>query len=134
MYIGLLLLLFWSILSGQATLFFITIAIFSVYFTILIDRKLFIDKPSIHITSHSILFFFRLLKDMFLSCVVMIKIIWLGSEVVDSCYTVIDADSMDPVGQAVQANAITLTPGTMSMNLKDNKILVHAINFEALRN
>ena len=44
----------------------------------------------------------------------------------------IDAKSKNAIDQVIQANTITLTPGTMSMNLENNQILVHAINLKAM--
>ena len=37
------------------------------------------------------------------------------------------------IGKVILANAITLTPGTVSVNLKDDRILVHALSFRGWR-
>ncbi len=127
------LLLFWGILSGQTAVFFLITAILSVLLTIIIDRNLFSGSISLKLNRHSFIFIINLMKEMFLSSIMMMKLIWLKPNEVQSCYALIDAESKDSTGQVIQANAITLTPGTMSMNLDNNKILVHAINLKAMQ-
>ena len=41
------------------------------------------------------------------------------------------ASQRSDVGQVVYANSITLTPGTISLDVRDGKILVHALTKEA---
>jgi len=42
----------------------------------------------------------------------------------------VSADPKSEIGKVILANSITLTPGTVSVNLKDDRILVHALSFE----
>lgn len=39
----------------------------------------------------------------------------------------IDASSLSPVDQAILGNSITLTPGTLTLDADDGKLLVHAL-------
>ena len=126
------LLLFWGILSGQTAIFFIVTAILSALLTISIDKNLFPNSLLLKLNKNSFIFTANLMKDMFLSSMLMIKIIWLKPKEVQSCYMLIDAKSKNVIDQVIQANTITLTPGTMSMNLENNQILVHAINLKAM--
>ena len=127
------LLLFWGILSGQTAAFFLITAVLSVLLTFIIDKNLFPGSVLLKLNQHSFIFIANLMKDMFLSSIMVMKLIWLRPNEVQSCYALIDAKSKDPIDQVIQANAITLTPGTMSMDLNNNKILVHAINFKAMQ-
>ena len=63
----------------------------------------------------------------------VMKIIWLNPKGVRPVYAFVDAQSKDPITQIIQTNCITLTPGTMSMDLSNNKILVHAISDKAMQ-
>ncbi len=45
----------------------------------------------------------------------------------------IDAHDMDPVDQAVLGNSITLTPGTLTLDVHENRLLVHALTAEGAR-
>ncbi|WP_037335429.1 Na+/H+ antiporter subunit E [Salinisphaera hydrothermalis] len=40
---------------------------------------------------------------------------------------IIDTRTHDPLGQAILANSITLTPGTVTVGLEDNEAIVHAL-------
>lgn len=42
----------------------------------------------------------------------------------------VSAEQKTQIGKVILANSITLTPGTVSVNLKDDRILVHALSFE----
>ena len=72
---------------------------------------------------------------------------WLTKEVVESNIAVtriilsprmplrrnlihVTANQKSEVGRVILANSITLTPGTVSVKLEANKILVHALSFE----
>ena len=127
------LLLFWVILSAQLSVFFIIAAIFSTISIIIIDKKLF-NNSCIFIKPNFrwIIFAASLFKEMFISSVDVIKIIWNKPKNIKPVYDWIDNQSTDPTLKTTYANSITLTPGTMSMELKENKILIHAISQEAM--
>lgn len=42
----------------------------------------------------------------------------------------ITATQQTALGRVILANSITLTPGTVSVNVEGNKIIVHALSFE----
>lgn len=117
--------IFWIILSGQWTVFFITTAIGSVCFTIWVDKKLF---PSLSIKPKLkwLILIIKLFTDMLISSFSVMKIIWLNQKI-SSSVAWVDNIYSEKFAQIAYANAITLTPGTMSMDLKNDKILVHTL-------
>lgn len=129
----LFLLLFWILLSGQISIFFIITSCLSVMITILIDKKLFAISPIfLGFNWRWFIFIGHLLKAMLISTYIVIKIIWLNPKGVKPVYGLTPAQSGNTTTQVMQTNCITLTPGTMSMNINNNKILVHAISNEAI--
>ena len=42
----------------------------------------------------------------------------------------VGANPKTDLGRVILANSITLTPGTVSVSMKDDRILVHALSFE----
>lgn len=73
--------------------------------------------------------------------------VWLGKEIVKSNIEVtrlildptlpirpqlfqVKASQKTSLGRVIFANAITLTPGTVSIDLEDDQIWVHALSFE----
>jgi multicomponent Na+:H+ antiporter subunit E len=128
-----LLLLFWFILSGQISAFFIIAGFISLALTVYCDRKLFNDKISlfIGIKKEWLIYLLILFKEMIKSSIIVTRVIWFSSEV-RPVWGTVNAQSSDPLIQVIQANSITLTPGTMSMDLSEGKILVHAISKETM--
>ena len=76
---------------------------------------------------------------------------WLGREIVYSSLEVagvvlrrtmnlepkvvtLDARDLDPVDQAVLGNSITLTPGTLTLDVHEGRLLVHAMTPEGAAN
>ncbi len=123
--------IFWFILSGQTELFFLTSGIISILAAIAIDRKLF-DKQFLLLG-----FKFRwvkvgliILKEIFVSSLTTTKLIWLNPSSINPCISWIECSSKQ--NRVLYANSITLTPGTMTIYIKDNKLLVHALNTQSL--
>jgi multicomponent Na+:H+ antiporter subunit E len=122
------LLLFWFILSGKVSIFFIVAAIVSIAIVTLIDRKLFFRCPLIlGVKLNWIIFIFKLFKEMGISTIEVSKLVWFKPQSISPCCNWIECKLEDEALQTIYANSITLTPGTMSMGIKDNKILVHAL-------
>lgn len=130
-----LLFIFWFIMSGKLSLYFIIAAVLSVIVTVYIDKKLFKNSTVyIGFNRQLISFLLNLFKEMYYSTKLMLKIIWFASYEVQPITLTIIANSKDKIKQTIQANCITLTPGTMTLQIKDNQILVHAISREASEN
>ena len=72
---------------------------------------------------------------------------WLGREIIRSSLEVtrtvlsqplrlnqgvleIDAEDLEPVDQALLGNCITLTPGTLTLDVTEGRLLVHVLNNE----
>lgn len=73
---------------------------------------------------------------------------WLAREIVESSWYVarivlapklhidpkiveLDAGDLDPVDQALLGNSITLTPGTLTLDVHEGRMLVHALTAES---
>lgn len=50
---------------------------------------------------------------------------------ISPCITRVKAMQKTPLGQVIFANSITLTPGTLSLRIRDGYIVVHALTHEA---
>lgn len=53
-----------------------------------------------------------------------------GRRAISPRTVVIDTRIHDPLGQAILANSITLTPGTVTVGLEDDEAIVHALTDE----
>ncbi len=57
---------------------------------------------------------------------------WDIDAAISPCRAWIEAPQRTPLGQVIYANSITLTPGTVSIELGEGKILVHALSAAGL--
>lgn len=55
------------------------------------------------------------------------KLIWGSADKISPSLATIKADKIPPHRRALYANSITLTPGTLSVDLVDDEITVHAL-------
>ncbi|UTW44214.1 Na+/H+ antiporter subunit E [bacterium SCSIO 12696] len=55
------------------------------------------------------------------------KLVWGSSSQVSPCLANVSAQNVPPESQVLYANSITLTPGTLSVDLEDGQITVHAL-------
>jgi len=78
-------------------------------------------------TGRFILYFFWLIKEILKSSFEVIKIIWRRKLNIDPIFEWIDSQTTE-FGIILHANSITLTPGTVTLDIKNGMILVHALN------
>ena len=68
-----------------------------------------------------------LTKEIILANITVVKHIWLGNETISPVLAVIKAHQKTDMGKVIYANSITLTPGTVAVDLVGDEITVHAL-------
>ena len=128
------LLLFWLIMSGIYTTFLITAGvIFSVAIAFFCSKRLRIldrDGHPIHLILGAITYWPWLLWQITMSAWTVSRIILTPSLPISPTLVRIKASQRTNAGKVTYANSITLTPGTISVDLEGNDILVHALTRE----
>lgn len=74
-----------------------------------------------------------LIKEIFLANLLVVKHIWLGNKSISPVFATITASQKTEMGKVIYANSITLTPGTVTVNLEGDKFLVHALLQESIK-
>jgi multicomponent Na+:H+ antiporter subunit E len=125
------LLLFWAVLSGKFDAFHLSVGLLSVLFVLWMDFRLAplgdADVSRVH-PVRFVIYYFWLLKEMVLSAVFVARAIISPSLYVDPRLVCFRSEQPGVVSAVVLANSITLTPGTLTVDLEDNVYLVHALN------
>ena len=116
---------FWIILCGELTMFQLLATCISIMFIIFVEDKI-LPKIKLKFNFYYIKLIIILLKDMLISAFYVMKIIWFNKKI-EVNVEWIENKGVGEFAKIAYANAITLTPGSMSMHLKDDKILVHSI-------
>ncbi|WP_341788355.1 MULTISPECIES: monovalent cation/H+ antiporter subunit E [unclassified Rickettsia] len=75
-----------------------------------------------------ILYFPWLFWEICKSAFSVIKIIWQRNIVVEPVFEWVDAEGLKDIGEIIYSNSITLTPGTVTLDINNNMLLVHALD------
>ena len=127
------LLVFWLTLSGHYTTFLITVGVItSVAIALLAARMDVVDHEGhpVHLAPAALTYWPWLVWQIILSAVNVSKIIINPSLPVSPTMTRVKMAQKSDVGRVTYANSITLTPGTISVDIENDDIIVHAITRE----
>ena len=124
---------FWLLNSGHYTLLILSLGLISVALVLYIAHRMDVvdhESQPLHLTLKIPGYFLWLSKEMILSNISVVKHIWLGNETISPVLTSIKANQKTDMGKVIYANSITLTPGTVAVDLVGDQITVHAISRE----
>ncbi len=123
------LMIMWLILSGYFTGLLLTFGVLSCLFVVYIAQRMRLyakDKLSVKLLLQLPSYGIWLVWQIILSNIAVAKTI-LRNEPIKPVMAELPALQKTILGQVIYANSITLTPGTVSIVLKNNVILVHAL-------
>lgn len=76
----------------------------------------------------SVLYFLWLVKEILVSSLVVIKIIWRRNLNLDPVFEWIESEQENDTALVIYANSITLTPGTATVDVSNGMLLVYALD------
>lgn len=120
----------WLLLSGFFHAFLLTLGVISCGIVVAIALRMdVVDHESfpIHLTFRIPLYWAWLLKEIWLAAVDVTKRV-LGLAPISPTLIELDTTQHSELGQVIYANSITLTPGTYTIRIFGNKLLVHALS------
>ena len=129
-----LIFVFWLLLSGHTEPLLIVLGIISTLLTIfLASRMKVIDRESYPIEMLPRLFryYFFLAKEIVLANLDVIKRILMPGKSISPKVIRLPAQKRSDLSKVIYANSINLTPGTVTMDLANNELRVHALAEEA---
>ena len=122
---------FWLVNSGHYTLLILSLGLISIALVLYIVHRMdVIDHSSQQqlIPLKTPGFHVWLAKQIVLANISVVKHIWLGNETISPVLTTIKANQKTDMGKVIYANSITLTPGTVAVDLVGDQITVHALS------
>ena len=130
---------FWLINSGHYTFLILSLGLISIALVVYIAHRMdVVDHESqpllipLRIPSYHL----WLIKEIILANISVVKHIWLGNKTISPVLTTIKAHQKTDMGKVIYANSITLTPGTVAVDVVGDEITVHALlrqNIEELQ-
>jgi multicomponent Na+:H+ antiporter subunit E len=121
---------FWLALSGHYTPFLLTIGAVSVLVAIAIATRMgLIDSEGhpVHLLPAAMTYIPWLLIEILKSSWAVTKTILAPSLPISPTMTVVRASQRTNAGLATYANSITLTPGTITVSVRGDEFIVHAL-------
>ncbi|WP_375319473.1 Na+/H+ antiporter subunit E [Candidatus Tisiphia endosymbiont of Oplodontha viridula] len=89
--------------------------------------KLNLIPSKVYCNYYSILYFIWLIKEILLSSLAVMKIIWRKNLNLQPVFEWVDSEQKNEVSLVIYGNSITLTPGTVTLDISNNMLLVHAL-------
>lgn len=121
---------FWLLLSGYLQPLLLSFGAISVAIVLVVLKRMD-DVDSEPRVLGSVVKIVRylvwLLGEILKSSIHVSKLVWGGADKVSPAIAKIDAKNISPKRRVLYANSITLTPGTLSVDLEDGEITVHAL-------
>ncbi len=124
---------FWILLSGHfEPLLLILGGLSCVAVVTLASRMYSIDQEShpIHLSLKIPSYWLWLAWEIIKSNIAVVKLVWHPAMPISPTVVRVKASQHTDLGKIVYANSITLTPGTVSMEVDEDEIEVHAITRE----
>ena len=126
-----LLAILWWVLSGYAKPLLLGFGVLSIGFTVWLSHRMdVIDREShpIHMSVGLVRFWIRLIGEIVMSNVQVVQaVLSPRKDAIQPHFLRVRMHQSSPLGKVVLANSITLTPGTVSVDLEGDELLVHAL-------
>jgi len=135
MYLSISLAIIWLSNSGHYTPLILVLGFLSIVFVVWIAHKMNILSKQPHSFSLVVIlpaYWLWLMKEIVLSNIDVVRRIWRGVDSIDPTTVTLPIHQNSDLGQVIYANSITLTPGTVTLDLKDDQITVHALSAEGV--
>ena len=127
---------FWALNSGHTTVLMLSLGSASILLVLyLVHRMDVVDRESqpMHLSLKLPVYFIWLLKELVLANIVVVKHIWLGNNSISPTLTTVRASQKTDLGKVIYANSITMTPGTVTIDLVGDQVTVHALLRESIQ-
>jgi len=127
----------WLILNGRITLevCLFGLAISALIYLFMCKFMDFSPKKDLRLmrrTGYAILYFFVLLKEIFVSNFKVMAIILFKRIPITPAMTEVRVDLKSEMGKTILANSITLTPGTITVKVEGDVFTVHCLSAEMI--
>lgn len=122
---------FWLLNSGHYTALMLSLGGASIAFVIYISHRMdVIDHESLplHLSWTKLpVYILWLLKEVVVSNISVVKHIWLGNGSISPTLSTMQVSQKTEIGKVIYANSITMTPGTVTVDLVGDQITVHSL-------
>ena len=136
LFLAVALALFWMLNSGHNSALMLSLGVISIAMVLFIAHRMDVvdhEAQPLHLTSKIPGYYVWLSKEIFLANLLVVKHVWLGNKSISPVFATITASQKTEMGKVIYANSITLTPGTVTVNIEGDKFLVHSLLRESIK-
>lgn len=122
--------LFWWINSNYSNLLLLSLGAVSILLVLFIAHRMdVIDHESqpVHLSIKMPGYVIWLTKEIIVANISVVKHIWLGNSSISPTLVTIDATQRTDLGKVIYANSITLTPGTVAIDIVGDRMTIHSL-------
>ena len=122
---------FWLVLSGQDGSLFLTLGGLSVALVCWVSWRAGLTEQharTVPITLHMPRYLLWLGKEVLVSSASVVRKVWSPRPGLRPVVAATPSRDLPDLSQVIYANSITLTPGTLSLHLTDDRIEVHSLD------
>lgn len=127
---------FWLANSGHDTALLLSLGALSIALVVYIAHRMDVvdhEAQPLHLTLKLPVYYGWLIKEIFLANLAVVKHIWLGNKSISPTFATITASQETDIGKVIYANSITLTPGTVTVDMEGDQFLVHALLSDSIK-
>ena len=130
-----LIFIFWFVLSGHTELWLLLLGLASTALTLFLTKRMNIfnhESHPFHLGMRLLRYFIFLGKEIVVANLGVVKSILTPGRAISPRVVQISAVKKTNLGKVIYANSITLTPGTVTMELTEKEIKVHALSKDSV--
>lgn len=131
----LVLAVFWLLLSGFLKPLLLGFGVVSVALVVFLLRRMDMtdtENQKLAINPYFLQYSIWLLGQVILSSLEVTKLVWSNKKKVSPAIAKLPVTNVPKRSRVLYANSITLTPGTLSIDIDDKHVTVHALNEASL--
>lgn len=120
----------WLLLSGHYQAFVVTLGVLSCLVIVFIAVRMdVLDREAlpVHLTWSAVPYWIWLCKEIWIAAIDVTKVILSPKLPISPRMVQFTSTQKSELGQVIYANSITLTPGTFTIRVFDDQLLVHAL-------
>ena len=125
----------WLLNSGHYTPLILGLGVVSIILVLRIAHIMDVvdhEALPVNLTFKFPLYWAWLAKEIVTSNIDVVIRVWLKPKSIEPAIGKLRLSQTTDMGRVIYANSITLTPGTVTLDLQDDELTVHALNIESL--
>jgi len=125
----------WLFNSGHYTTMLLCLGVGSIVLVVMMAKLMGLIDSESQLTDLRIklpVYWLWLVKEIILSNAEVVKLIWLNPQSISPCTARLPITQRTDMGRVIYANSITLTPGTVALEVEDDHVIVYALTRDGI--